>query len=203
MKYVSIALDKSGPDPKTCCILKMSAVIDDLKKQVPIDKLKIFEVYMKYTGPITGTIPNLIRYHSAIMAMQDGAAGASERGEVRLIEPSNVSALFYTWLWEHYLNKSNNSPKICFNAAGKNFFDSDNLFLKELPMWSSRIDTEFSALDPSLDYLYPDKDESIPSFRVCLERAGLYDKEKEYDATERALAWVMLIRKKFPKAKQK
>lgn len=207
MKYVSIALDKSGPDHKTCCILKMSAVVDDLQKQDSIEKLPLFEVYMRYVGPITGTIPNLIRYHSAILAIQEGEEGKNNRGKIRLESPSSVASLFHKWLWLNYLGKGKRGSTysngvICFNAAGKNFFDSDNQFLKELPSWNSLIDTEFSALDPSLDYLYPDKDGSIPSFRVCLERAGLYDSTKEYDSTERAISWIRLIRKKFPKTKR-
>ncbi len=205
MRYVSIALDKSGPDPKTCCILRMSAVIDDLLKQDPIEKLKVFDAYFEYTGPITGTIPNLMRYGSALEVINSSKVpdGSS------LIKPIHIAETFSAWLHNEYLTKKEQKNRfgphvkkiICINAAGKNFFDSDNLFLKELPLWNTCIDTEFSALDPSLDYLYPDKEDKVPSFRTCLERAGLYDTEKEYNCRERATAWVMLIRRKFPKKK--
>jgi hypothetical protein len=184
----------------------MSAVIDDLSTQAPVEKLKIFDVYFEYTGPITGTIPNLIRYRSAMEVIN---SSNTPDGSL-LVKPSLIVDAFSFWLHNEYLSKKqqqesklkrNANKLICINAAGKNFFDSDNLFLKELPSWNTSIDTEFSALDPSLDYLYPDKDDKVPSFRTCLERAGLYDKEKEYNCRERAIAWTMLIRRKFPKNK--
>jgi hypothetical protein len=85
-------------------------------------------------------------------------------------------------------------PKVCFNAAGKNFSSFDLRFLERLPGWKQIFRVRSRVLDPGILFTDWVNDESIPGLSDCKNRAGL-DSLVTHDAVDDAKDVIALLRK--------
>lgn len=166
MKYVSIDIETTGLDWRTCQTIEVGAVIDDF--ETPIEKLPTFRCYIDH-GIFMGE-PYALSMHAEIFR-----AIARERShnleifpDIYVFKPDKVADHFAMWL-----SKNGIIPCNKFVVAGKNFGAFDKNFLDLLPGWKEEIRMNHRFIDPGNMYYRPGIDDVLPNMEECLQRAQL------------------------------
>jgi len=212
MKYVSIALNKTGPNPESCSILSIGAIIEDTSRAIDFDDIPKFQGIIGHNGLLTISPPFYDRYRSDAQIVTDymevsAYSSAAERNDFmlhnKIVLADELASRFHKWVFENYGEKmpdryeEEKAAPIKINIAGKNFHQIDALFLSRINGWDDMIKYNGGQLDPSLFYCKPE-DNKLPSFQECLERAELYgSKEENRSALTKAWKTVRLLREKL------
>lgn len=189
MKYVSIDIETTGLNHDICNILEFAAVVDDLKLQLPVEKLPVFQTYIlqdHYIGE-----PYALGMHADIFKK---IANWKKSG-INVCSPSDLLPRFHTFLTT-LAGYSDATGIIKINVAGKNFGNFDSKFLEKLPHHNLLVKFRHRILDPAMLYFDPNEDEELPGTEKCMERAGI-DGEVKHTALEDALNVIRLLRRKY------
>lgn len=193
MKYVSIDIETTGLDWRTCQTIEVGAVIDDF--ETPIEKLPTFRCYIDH-GIFAGE-PYALSMHAEIFR-----AIARERShnleifpDIYVFKPDKVADHFATWL-----SKNGIIPWDKFVVAGKNFGAFDKNFLDLLPGWKEEIRMHHRIIDPGSMYYVPGVDDIPPNMEECFRRAQL-PLVVNHKALDDAFDVVKLIRYKMESTK--
>lgn len=187
MRYVSIDIETTGLDPEYCQIIEFAAVIDDLKKQRPLDELPRFQTYLwheRYTGE-----PYALSMHSETFKKLSNWKSMKER----VCTATSLFPVFHSFLATHGYKVHPLSNTIKINAAGKNFSGFDKNFLDKLP--NSHVTFHHRSIDPAILYLDPFDDE-MPGTEECFNRACM-EQKGAHTALEDALSIIKLVRNRF------
>lgn len=194
--FVSIDLETTGLDPRTCQILEVGLVVDDWS--TPIDKLPSCSFYVD-PGAIHGE-PYALQMNAEIIEQIIAMRGSWAERDGLLIKTTDVAARIQNWLLQTLpLIGDRANPwregKVFFRPAGKNYAGFDKAFLELLPNWHDLMAPHHRAIDPGSMYFDPRIDDDVPGTEECLRRAGL-DPDVKHRAEEDARDVVRLIRRK-------
>jgi oligoribonuclease len=201
MKYLSIDIETTGLDPKTCQILQIGILIEDTKKILSFDKIPKLNLIIRHEK-ISGSI-KAISMNSELISRIDDYNDFSDVEAKEILSKSLYNAHFIRYediilqitnflLINGY--KFNGYSRLTINAAGKNFGTFDKLFLEEIPGWKERFQIRNRILDPAILYVDWEKDDSLPSLNECKERAGIFE-EVSHNAIEDAWDVIQILRK--------
>lgn len=198
--YISLDLESTGLDPQSCQIIEIGAVLDDLSKSVPLEKLPSFHAYvLPYQGqwvPGLGGGSNLLTGEPFALAMNHEIISriAKQEEQYTYLEYEELAEAFAKWVNSLVEDGYLTSTKI--TVAGKNFAGFDKLFLAQVPGWNDYVKIHHRSIDPAVLYWNPMTDQNLPSLEECLKRAGC-EKSVSHTAVEDAKDVIRLIRAKF------
>lgn len=199
MKYLSIDIETTGLDPKTCQTLQIGIIIEDTENPLSFSEIPKLNLILRHST-LSGSIKALAMNSSLIQAIDDyndfkheRSLLSSKMNNAKFIEPSEASLTIENFLLANGF-RFNGSSRLIFNAAGKNFGTFDKCFLEELPEWNSRFQVRNRVIDPAILYVDWKNDLSLPSLSQCKERAGLAE-EVSHDAIEDAWDVICTLRK--------
>lgn len=163
MKYVSIDIETTGLDRKTCDILEFGAVLDDLRNPKPIDQLPTFHCYfLPPTGETFTGNPFALSMHPTIFLRI-----ANREKPYDYLSPNKLGFVFKKFLVRHgYLIEKD---RVTINVAGKNFGSFDLPFIDEKTDLLKHVGIRHRIIDPTSLY-YRDGDESLPGTEECKRR---------------------------------
>lgn len=189
--YVSIDIETSGIDPKTCEIIEFAAVLDDLSCAHPpsVDRLPSFHCYLakdSYTGE-----PYALSMHSTIFRRIAERHLEENRNKYHFFSAERFGNSFKQFLLNN--GYALEHDKVVITAAGKNFAAFDLQFLKYDSDFCKHIDVRSRVLDPGVLFLNSN-DNQIPGMEECKRRAGM-DGFVSHDALSDAKDVVCLCRK--------
>lgn len=169
MKYFSLDLETTGLDPRTCQVLEVGIIEDDLSCCFGYEDCRKLRLLVRHE-PIIGDIVG-IRMNAALIAEIEKSSEAVHwdqvEGKIReFIGPGR------------------------HNVAGKNFGTFDSTFL---PFWRTMFRQR--VIDPAMFYLKPD-DLVAPDLGECLKRAGI-ERTPKHSALSDAWDVICLIREHF------
>jgi oligoribonuclease len=203
MKYLSIDIETTGLDPKTCQILQIGIIIEDTANPLPfsdIPKLNLVIRHSTLSGSPTALAmnANLIKAIDSYKDLDDGEKSilSSSMNDAIFIHPEDIILHVRNFLVSNgfQFKGSLKSSSITFNAAGKNFGTFDKKFLEEIPEWDKQFKIRNRILDPAILYVDWKNDSSLPSLNQCKERAGIIG-EVSHDAIEDAWDVIQTLRK--------
>lgn len=192
MRYCSIDIETTGLNHDICNILEFAAVADDLKVQLPIESLPVFQTYVlqdHYIGE-----PYALGMHAEIFKKICNW----QKSGIHICSPADLLPRFHTFLTTLAGYEVPRDSVIKINVAGKNFGNFDSKFLEKLPHHNLLVKFGHRILDPAMLYFNPDEDTELPSTEICMKRAGIGG-EVKHTALEDALNVVKLLRRKFPR----
>lgn len=192
MIYVSIDIETTGLDPKVHDIVEFGAVIDNLKKPLPIDKLPTYHAIFKKRNDNYIATPYYMSLHKRIW-------DALVKNEGNIIEITSLMYGFSNFLSRNGVPFDDYKQRYTVAVAGKNFVNFDLPFLQEkIPAGNAWAGVHFQrrVIDPAILYFDPQIDKELPNMKLCLERAGIKE-EVNHGAVSDALQVVKLIRKHF------
>lgn len=179
MKYVSIDLETTGLDPKTCHILEIGMVIEDTGIVSSVYDLPHFHTYVTRDCPIVGEAYALAMHREILSRI------AERPPEYTYTPARNLVGAMTAFL-------AVNGLRPPYNVAGKNFATFDLLFLRALPNWDLKFHRR--VIDPSILFFDPFVDTVLPDTQLCMKRAGI-DGESKHTAIEDAEIVVNLLRR--------
>ena len=194
MRYVSLDLETSGPDPLRHQVLELAVVLEDTRCPLPLAELPSFRRLLRHSE-ITGTAGALAlnaRLLAELAAAQAGPAGAPEL-PADSCSPAEVLPQLREFLRAQGY-RPDAKDRVRFIMAGKNVASYDLLFLRQLPGWGTLLRSEPATLDPAVFYLNWHKDSRLPSLSICKARAQLPDTAVAHEALADALDVVRLLR---------
>lgn len=154
-KYVSIDLETTGLDHRTCQILEVGMVVEDWV--TPIDDLPVFQCYVDHKE-IRGDPYGLWMNIDIIMSL------ARRDTDVLIVPECSVKLGIETFLRYHFDNQK-------ITVAGKNFAGFDARFLEP---YNLNVEFNHRIIDPVMLYWDPKIDDSIlPNLSKCVGRAGI------------------------------
>ena len=158
--YVSIDIETTGLDWRTCQTIEIGAVIDDF--ETAIGDLPTFNCYVDH-GIFKGE-PYALSMHAEIFR-----AIATGETDVLILKPDRVASEFSIWFSKN--GAGPHTGKLI--VAGKNFAAFDKNFLDDLPNWKHLVRMEHRIIDPGNMYYVPGVDDGPPDTAECLRRAKL------------------------------
>ena len=165
--FVSIDIETTGLDEKTCQTIEIGAVIDDWLE--PLANPPEFHCYVKrdrYSGE-----PYALSMHPTIFRR----IATAEEG-YDYFYPKEAMIELGCWMRDNgaYVPDPDH-PKREARAvvAGKNFAAFDDKFLRQLPHFDEYVKYHHRVLDPGMLYWDPITDIKPPGTATCMERAGL------------------------------
>lgn len=173
MKYISIDIETTGLNPETCQILEIGAIVENGYSCFPPK----FHCYVD-NGTVIGE-PFALDMNKRILEH-------IAKNRHKCLKPYQVASAFFT-----FLKRNGFGDKI--NVAGKNYQSFDARFLSKLPRWDELIKIGHRVIDPAILYWNPDIDETLPSLRTCMKRAGIKG-EVPHNAIADARIVIQLIR---------
>lgn len=188
MKYISIDLETTGLDPSINQIIEFGAVLEDTKRQIPLDDLPTFHAYITHPrGMLTGNVYALDLNADIINKIKNKK---ELKNKYNFIKVEHLAHDFLFWLFSNGFElkvKNENTPdeyrySETFNVAGKNFSSFDKLFLEKVPEFSKLIRIRRRILDPAILCVDWENDESLPSLSECNKRTGFMN-----DVTHKAV----------------
>lgn len=190
MRYVSLDLETSGPDPLRHQVLELAVVVEDTKRPLPLAELPSFRRVLRYPE-LTGTPGALalnVRLLTELAEAPDGPAAPADH-----CAPTEVLGQLREFLLALGF-RADAKGRVRFILAGKNVASYDLLFLRELPGWGTLVRSEPATLDPAAFYLNWHKDSRLPSMSICKARAQFPNTEVAHEALADALDVVQLLR---------
>ncbi len=190
MRYVSLDLETSGPDPLRHQVLELAVVVEDTKRPRPLAELPSFRRLLRYPE-LTGTAGALalnVRLLTEMADTKDGPAAPADH----CTPPELLPQLRDFLLAQNF--RPDPKGRVRFVMAGKNVASYDLLFLRQLPGWGTLVRSEPATLDPAAFYLNWHKDSRLPSLSICKARAGQTDTTVAHEALADALDVVRLLR---------
>jgi oligoribonuclease len=190
MRYVSIDLEMSGPDPLRHQVLELAAVVEDTKRAVttPLPELPAFRRAVRYPE-LCGTAGALALNVGLLRELAD----KTKVDAPDICRPEELLPQLREFL---LANGFRPNKKDCLSVvmAGKNFATFDLLFLRQLPGWGTLVKAEPAVLDPAAFYLNWHKDSRLPTMLICQARAGDAEPHVAHEALADALEVVRLLR---------
>ena len=191
MRYVSLDLETSGPDPLRHQVLELAVVVEDTRRPRPLSELPSFRRLLRHSE-IAGTAGALALNARLLHEMAATKDGAPDGPPDHCLPAEVLPQLREFLLAQGY--KPDPKNQVRFIMAGKNVASYDLLFLRELPGWGTAVRAEPATLDPAAFYLNWHKDSRLPSMSICKARAKLPDTEVAHEALADALDVVRLLR---------
>lgn len=178
MKYVCIDIETTGLDRNNDQVLQFAAVIRDTDKMSePVTESPSMVCYVeheRYQGQ-----PYALALNSGILSE---LAKPIEKRKMRTSKIEDLALSFYSFLVVNGYTPSENSKRVSFTGAGKNFGTFDLQFLNNVPNWNKYFLVDSRVLDPAMLFVKP-TDKKLPGLKNCLQRMGI-DKEISHDALE-------------------
>ena len=190
MRYVSLDLEMSGPDPLRHQVLELAAVVEDTRRTAttPLAELSAFRRALRHRE-IAGTPGALALNNRLLIELADKSKAAAPD----ICRPEEVLAQLREFLLAHGF-KTDKKDCVSITLAGKNVGTFDLLFLRELPGWGTLVRAEPAVLDPAAFYLNWHKDSRLPTMLICQARAGDEAPHVAHEALADALEVVRLLR---------
>lgn len=212
MKYTVIDIETSGLSIDECVVFQVSAVTDDLNKQLPLEDLQTFNVYIDngvgfYCEPSAIKINEKIFDIISKIKINGNYANYNNsddvymiRGNEKLIKPYQFMNFFKDYLFHAYLiTDQNEFKKTWFNFGGKNISMFDLPICERVfPEFKSLLNISHRIIDPSILFLDYKKDKKLPNLQTCLDRAGI-EKTVTHNALDDCFDVIKLIRHHFNK----
>ena len=198
MKYLSIDIETTGLNPKTCDILQFAAVLDDTSNPKPIEDLPRFEaifIQESYKGD-----PFALSMHSEIfkkiaIARKKNLEYCPDNN-IHFIIIDHLPIALAVFLLKNDCSFREKNSNFYINIAGKNVSSFDIPFLNaKIKDWKG-LRFLNRSIDPAILYFDLENDVSLPDMKTCMQRAGI-DGEVAHTAMEDALVVVKLLRNKF------
>jgi oligoribonuclease len=190
MRYVSVDLEMSGPDPLRHQVLELAAVVEDTKRAAttPLTELPAFRRAVRHPE-ICGTAGALALNVGLLRELAD----KTKTNALDICQPDELLPQLREFL---LANGFRPNKKDCLSVvmAGKNFATFDLLFLRQLPGWGTLVKAEPAVLDPASFYLNWHKDSRLPTMLICQARAGDAEPHVAHEALADALEVVRLLR---------
>jgi len=190
MRYVSMDLEMSGPDPLRHQVLELAAVVEDTKRAAttPLAELPAFRRAVRHPE-ICGTAGALALNAGLLHELAD----KTKTDAPDICRPDELLPQLREFL---LANGFRTNKKDCLSVvmAGKNFATFDLLFLRQLPGWGTLVKAEPAVLDPAAFYLNWHKDSRLPTMLICQARAGDAEPHVAHQALADALEVVRLLR---------
>ena len=186
MRYLSLDLETSGPDPQRHQVLELAAVVEDSRRPLPLAELPACRRVVRhpeYVGP-AGALALNARLLREL---------ARQEPNDELCTPAELLPQLRGFLLAQGF-KTNKKDCVRVTMAGKNIASYDLGFLRELPGWGTLVDAEPAMLDPAAFYLNWRKDSRLPTMHICKARARFPDTEVAHEALADALDVVRLLR---------
>ena len=193
MRYVSLDLETSGPDPLRHQVLELAVVVEDTRRPRPLAELPSFRRLLRHSE-ICGTAGALAlnaRLLVELAANKDPTVVPGGNADSCL--PAEVLPQLREFLQAQGF-RPDAKDRVRFVMAGKNVASYDLLFLRQLPGWGTLLRAEPATLDPAVFYLNWHKDSRLPSMSICKARAQLSDTAVAHEALADALDVVRLLR---------
>ena len=190
MRYVSLDLEMSGPDPLRHQVLELAAVVEDTRRTatLPLAELPAFRRALRYRE-LAGTPGALALNNRLLIELAD----KSKVNAPDICRPEEVVAQLREFLLANGF-KPDKKDCVAITLAGKNVGTFDLLFLRELPGWGTLVRAEPAVLDPAAFYLNWHKDSRLPTMLICQARAGDDAPHVAHEALADALEVVRLLR---------
>ena len=190
MRYVSLDLETSGPDPLRHQTLELAAVVEDTRRTAatPLAELPAFRRALRHSE-ICGTAGALALNAGLLRELAD----KSRIGAPDICGLDDVVPQLREFLLANGF-KPNKKDCVSVTLAGKNVGTYDLLFLRQLPGWGTLVKAEPAVLDPAAFYLNWHKDSRLPSMLICQARAGDAEPHVVHQALADALEVVRLLR---------
>ena len=186
MRFVSIDLETTGPDPWIHEILEFAAIIYDTQHPVVRAEAPQFRVLVQPT--FAHAHPTALRMNQALVQELNAPTF-----DTVILAPEALASHFAEFLQRHGFVKYDRGV-IRVQAAGKNFDKFDRIFLERQPAFRHHINLYRVALDPGLLYWNPMSDKQwIPNLVACKKRAGFANTEVAHRALDDAWDVVQLV----------
>ena len=145
MRYVSLDLEMSGPDPLRHQVLELAAVVEDTRRAAatPLDALPAFRRALRHPE-ICGTAGALALNAGLLHELADKAKADAPD----ICRPEEVLPQLREFLLANGF-KLDKKDRVSVTLAGKNVATFDLLFLRQLPGWGTLIKAEPATLDPA------------------------------------------------------
>ncbi|HEX8330226.1 MAG TPA: hypothetical protein VF629_22035 [Hymenobacter sp.] len=186
MRYVSLDLETSGPNPRRHQVLELAAVVEDSRRPLPLAELPAFRRVVRHPEYV-GTA-GALALNARLLAEL-----AQKAPNPELCAPDELLPQLRVFL-EAQGFRPNDKGCVAVTMAGKNIASYDLGFLQELPGWGSLVRADPAMLDPAAFYLNWRKDSRLPSMSICKARARFADREVAHEALADALDVVRLLR---------
>lgn len=186
MRYVSLDLETSGPDPRRHQVLELAAVVEDSRRPLPLAELPAFRRVVRHPEYL-GTAGALALNARLLVEL------ANKASNPELCTPDELLPQLRAFL-EAQGFRPNAKDCVAVTMAGKNIASYDLGFLQELPGWGRLVRADPAMLDPAAFYLNWRKDSRLPSMSICKARARFADREVAHEALADALDVVRLLR---------
>jgi len=195
MRYVSIDLEMSGPDPLRHQVLELAAVVEDTRRTAatPLAELPAFRRALRHPE-ICGTAGALALNAGLLRELAD----KSKQDAPDICRPEEVLPQLREFLLANGF-RPDKKDRLSVVMAGKNVATFDLLFLRELPGWGTLVKAEPATLDPAVFYLNWHKDSRLPTMLICQARAGSPTPHVAHEALADALEVVRLLRPFYEK----
>jgi DNA polymerase III epsilon subunit-like protein len=164
--FVSVDIETTGLDHRTCDTIEVGAVIDDWL--FPVNNPPTFHCYID--KPFFRGEPYALSMHAEIFRRI-----ATKEPGYQYIKPDQFCPVFGHWLKENGayvidLDNPDREPRAV--VAGKNYSTFDDRFLREFKHYDASIKFHHRVLDPGNLFWRPDEDTKPPDSQTCMERAG-------------------------------
>lgn len=220
MNYVAIDIETTGLDPGVNDIVEVGAIFDDLLTDLTAPDYLSGEEFRAVIvnpdsepyamTPFCATMhsqlwPEIVRAekilygiweessylcrdtHLVYDRISDSVMHCKEN-MTYYCSPESLSFCFSEWIKEFVAEGTS------IRFAGKNVANFDIPFLKEPPyLFGQFFNLDFRSIDPAIFYWEPG-DESLPSLRKCLNRAGLGEPTDPHKSLGDAYDVVRLVR---------
>ena len=190
MRYVSLDLETSGPDPLRHQTLELAAVVEDTRRTaaVPLAELPAFRRAVRHPE-LCGTAGALALNARLLVELSD----KTKADAPDICRPDELLPQLREWLLTQGF-RPDKKDRVSITLAGKNVGTYDLLFLRQLPGWGTLVKAEPAVLDPAAFYLNWHKDSRLPTMLICQARAGDAAPHVAHEALADALEVVRLLR---------
>ena len=186
MRFVSIDLETTGPDPWVHEMLEFAAIIYDTHRPVVRHEAPQFRVLVR---PTFAQANDTALRMNQLLVQELNAPTL----DTIVLSPEVLPDRFAEFLLQHGFARHERGT-IRVQAAGKNFDKFDRIFLERQPSFRQRISLYRAALDPGLLYWNPASDKQwIPNMMACKKRAGFADPTVAHRALDDAWDVVQLV----------
>lgn len=186
MRFVSIDLETTGPNPWVHEILEFAAIIYDTHRPVPREEAPQFRVLVQPTFAHANA--TALRMNQLLVKELSAPTFSTV-----VLAPEVLPNRFAEFLLQHGFVRHERGT-IRVQAAGKNFDKFDRIFLERQPNFRQYINLYRAALDPGLLYWNPASDKQwIPNMVACKKRAGFADTAVAHRALDDAWDVVQLV----------